>query len=511
MRGPSSSHTAAALRIGTMIRDLISGTPHRVIVEFDQNSSLATTYKGHGSAMGLIGGLLGMEMTNPDIINYMKLADENNMQVEFMITNYNADHPNTYKISVQDKKGKSFEIVAVSTGGGMVDIRKINDFPLSIKGDYYETLLFVDTGPDKSFEKIYNKISSLLPENNFQFIRKNDTQFLILIKTREMLPSELIEGLSSLGKVLSLNIIKPVLPVLSGNQGKLPFTTVNQMLDLSEKKRLEPWKLAVLYESVRAGYSEEKVFSLMKEIVIQIRKSIKEGLAGTNYEDRILGSQSHLIIEAQKRKRILGALNNRIIAYTSALMEMKSSMGVIVAAPTAGSCGVLGGSIIGADGKLSGNADKVTKAFLIAGMIGVFIADQYTFAAEEGGCQVECGAASSMAAAGLVQLMGGNTRMAVDAASMALQNMIGLICDPVADRVEVPCLGKNIMAATNALNSANMIMAGFEPVIPLDETIQAMKSVGKELPASLRCTGLGGLSLTPTAAKIYKKLIMKMK
>jgi len=455
-----------------MIRDLISGTPYRIIVEFDQNGSLATTYKGHGSAMGLIGGLLGMGMTNPDIINYMKLADASNMEVEFRITDYQTDHPNTYKISLLDREGKSFKIIAISTGGGIVDIREINGFPLSIKGDYYETLLFGDTGSDTSYKKIYDKISTLIQKSDFQFIRKDDSRFLVLIKT--------------------------------GN-----FTTTDQMLELSEKKGLEPWELAVLYESTRAGCSEERIFSLMKDMVIQIRKSIIEGLAGTKYEDRILDSQSHLIIEAEKKKQIPGTLNNRIIAYTSALMEMKSSMGIIVAAPTAGACGVLGGSILGMEGKLKGNADEVTKAFLIAGMIGVFIADQYTFAAEEGGCQVECGAASGMAAAGLVQLMGGTTRMAVNAASMALQNMIGLVCDPVADRVEVPCLGKNIMAATNALNSANMIMAGFDPVIPLNETIQAMKSVGKELPVSLCCTGLGGLSLTPTAAKIHRKLIMK--
>ena len=144
-------------------------------------------------------------------------------------------------------------------------------------------------------------------------------------------------------------------------------------------------------------------------------------------------------------------------------------------------------------------------------MIGVFIADKYTFAAESGGCQVECGAASAMTAAGLVQLMGGSARDAVNAASIALQNMLGLICDPVADRVEVPCLGKNILGADNALSSANMSIAGFDPVIPFDEVIDAMKSVGESLPSSLCCTGLGGLSVTPTALKIQQNLKLNLK
>jgi L-serine dehydratase len=111
-----------------------------------------------------------------------------------------------------------------------------------------------------------------------------------------------------------------------------------------------------------------------------------------------------------------------------------------------------------------------------------------------------------MAAAGLVQLIGGTARHAVNASSMALQNILGLVCDPVADRVEVPCLGKNIMGASNALNSANMSIAGFDPVIPLDEVIDAMKSVGDSMPSSLCCTGCGGLSVTPSAIRLHKKI-----
>ena len=127
------------------------------------------------------------------------------------------------------------------------------------------------------------------------------------------------------------------------------------------------------------------------------------------------------------------------------------------------------------------------------------------FSAEEYGCQVECGAASGMAAAALVQLMGGTARQALDAASMAIQNMIGLVCDPVADRVEVPCLGKNISAAVNAHASAIMAMAGYNAVIPLDEVIQTVEKVGSSMPACVRCTGLGGLSVTNTAVQIKKK------
>jgi len=153
--------------------------------------------------------------------------------------------------------------------------------------------------------------------------------------------------------------------------------------------------------------------------------------------------------------------------------------------------------------------DDITRAMLAGGVIGVFIAAHATFAAEVGGCQAECGSGSGMAAAALVTLAGGSTQQAVNAASMALQNILGMICDPVANRVEVPCLGKNVMAASNALACANMALADYDPVIHLDEVIQTMDEVGKVIPSALRCTALGGLSITKTSKEIEKRLAQK--
>jgi len=150
--------------------------------------------------------------------------------------------------------------------------------------------------------------------------------------------------------------------------------------------------------------------------------------------------------------------------------------------------------------------EAVAKAMLAAGLIGVFIATRSTFAAEVAGCQAECGTAASMAAAALVTLADGTTPQALAAASMALQNSLGWICDPVASRVEVPCLGKNVMAASNALACANMALADYDAVIPLDEVIETADRVGRSLPRELRCTALGGLSVTDTSKEIEKNL-----
>jgi L-serine dehydratase len=294
--------------------------------------------------------------------------------------------------------------------------------------------------------------------------------------------------------------------VLSRKEISVPFSTCEKMLRFGEDRQLDLWELAVHYESARGNLAHQAVFQMMHDIVCTMQQSIRDGVAGTVYDDRILGYQSGSFQAQMENQRLLDAgVLNRIILYVTAMMEVKSSMGLIVAAPTAGACAGLPGACIGAAEAMGLSTVEMTKALLAAGMIGVFIAVGATFAAEVGGCQAECGAGSGMAAAALVTLGSGSTRQAVAAASMALQNILGMVCDPVANRVEVPCLGRNVLAASNALACANMALADFNPVIPLDEVIEAMDQVGKSLPQELRCTALGGLSITPTSKAIERR------
>jgi L-serine dehydratase len=271
------------------------------------------------------------------------------------------------------------------------------------------------------------------------------------------------------------------------------------------------WELAARYEMARGGLTEQEVIQQMVGIVRILRKSIVEGVQGTHYEDRILGAQAPKMAQRLAAGGLLSSgLLDRIVLYVTSLMEVKSSMGVIVAAPTAGACAAFPASVIGACEELELDEEDMAKAMLAGGLIGIFIASAWTFAAEVGGCQAEGGSAACMAAAALCSIGGGNLTQSVAAASMALQNMIGLICDPVGRRVEVPCLGKNVMAAANALTSANMALSGFDAVIPLDEVIQTAKRVSEQMPRELRCTGLGGLAITPTALAIEQRLADKM-
>ncbi|OLS25381.1 MAG: L-serine dehydratase, alpha chain [Candidatus Heimdallarchaeota archaeon LC_2] len=270
---------------------------------------------------------------------------------------------------------------------------------------------------------------------------------------------------------------------------------------------MDLWELAVEYESIRGNISAQEVFNKMKNICKIMQESIIKGIEQTDYQDRILGYQSGVFKEKMENHGILElGLLNQIILNITAMMEVKSSMGVIVAAPTAGACATLPGALIGAANMMGMNEDDLIKAMLAASIIGIFIAIHSTFSAELGGCQSETGSAAGMAAAGLIHLGKGNLHQAISAASMTLQNTFGLICDPVGNRVEVPCLGKNVMGASNALSSANMALANFDAVVPLDEVIKAMNEVGKSIPRELRCTALGGLSITKTSKMIQKKL-----
>jgi L-serine dehydratase len=506
MRGPSSSHTAASHRIGSIIRQISKSAIRSSLIEFDRNGSLATTYEGQGSAMGLISGFLGISILDPDLLKYNDLARDQNMDIRFQITDFENTHPNTYKILIENNVGEKFSFIAVSTGGGMFGITRINKFEISIKGDYYETLICCCSDNFAEIQDLFSSLENNTGHSEIGLSPDNNNRYLIDIKSVKPVP-EMSDGLLNGYECIEwVRQIEPVMPILSGADEELPFSSIAEMLKLAEQTGIDLAELATKFETARAGIDSQKVHRLMRDIVLRIKTSLHAGLKGSIYNDRILGHQSHLILEAEKGKRIFPTPQNTIIAYVTALMETKSSMGIIVAAPTAGSSGVIGGAVFGVAAGYPEDIDSIVKAFLAAGLIGVFIADRYTFAAEEGGCQVECGAASCMAAAALVQFMGGTARQAVNAASMALQNMLGLICDPVANRVEVPCLGKNILGATNAISSANMSIAGFDPVIPLDEVIDAMRSVGESLPSSLCCTGLSGLSATPTALKLQEKL-----
>ena len=511
MRGPSSSHTAASVRIGNLSAGLLRDPVAEALIEFNTKGSLATTYRSQGSAIGLVAGFLGYDTKASEIITAEDEAAKKGMRITFSITDYEADHPNTYRISLKSTSGEIANLTAISTGGGMIEIIEINGFPVSINGDFYETLLQQSSPLN---QKSICVLQELEAKGLVDDVRISETAKGALVDIKSMAPlsENIIDTIQKHCEKAQIRWLRPVLPTLSRKNCTVPFLSAAEVIDAASKKQADLSELALLYESDRGACSKSEVWDKMASIVETMQTSIELGLQGTTYEDRILGPQSGKIQEAFTAGKVIPCeLINTVIACTMAMMEVKSSMGVIVAAPTAGACAVLPGSILGLAKVLHLTHEQCVKAMLAAGLIGVLIAERSTFSAEICGCQAECGVGSGMAAAGIVQMLNGNAEQAILAASMSLQNVLGMVCDPVANRVEVPCLGKNIMAAFNAIASANMALAGIDAVIPLDEVIQAMDAVGRSIPYELRCTGYGGLSKTPTSKKIEHQLIQKIK
>lgn len=501
MRGPSSSHTAASWRIAKCCLDILGEPLKNALIDFDKEGAWAPNFREQGTAMGIEAGLLGLDITDNRMKNTTEVATQNGISIRYEINSFPTKHANTVRLLLNGTQGKQIRVVAASLGGGSFEIQQINGNDVKLCGDYYELLVFEKVNAENA-----KKLKAEYPHLTTKTNSKN-SKSLLNIKSSKPYTTESINQIKEQLKTKELRLVNPVVPIISGNETENPLTTLPSLLVYAEKESLSLGELGLLYEQCQSGLSKKQLIHKMESIIEIIENSIELGLRGTTYQDRILHQQANLIEKAAKAGSIShNSLVNHLIANVTAIMESKSAMEVIVANPTAGSCGTVGGAIKAVAEDLNSSKDEIIKAYFAAGLAGVYFAQGPGFSAEEHGCQVECGAAGGMAAAGIVELFGGSAEQGIDAASMAIQNNIGMVCDPVADRVEVPCLGKNISAAMNALSSATMACSGFNTVIPYEEVIQTVSQVSKQMPSCVKCTGKGGLAITPSAIKLKMKL-----
>jgi L-serine dehydratase len=286
------------------------------------------------------------------------------------------------------------------------------------------------------------------------------------------------------------------------------FNTVKELIEIAEKKEISLAQVVIDREIEITELSEAEVREKMKETLEVMRESVKPALnQDIKSMSGLTGGDAKLVDQARKEgKSLVGDLFSRIIANTLAVSELNSAMGKIVACPTAGSCGIMPGSLLTLAEEYQFEEEKIIEALFVASGFGMVIAKQASVSGAAGGCQAECGSASAMTAAAITYLMGGSNQAVASAAAVALKNLLGLVCDPVAGLVEVPCIKRNAIGSSNAVTAAEMALAGVESVIPIDEVITAMKEVGDALPESLKETSCGGLAVTPTACRIKKEL-----
>lgn len=286
------------------------------------------------------------------------------------------------------------------------------------------------------------------------------------------------------------------------------YSTGKELLELANIKKARLSDIILENEIRISGRSEADIKELMRKRYNIMKDSAEKALL-TPQETvggMIAGDSRRLNEYTVSGKAISGDFMGKIMARALSCCEVNASMGRICAAPTAGSCGIVPAVIISVCEKLELDEDSAVKGLITCSGIGAIIVKHATVSGAEGGCQAECGAAAAMSAAAVVELAGGTPEMSLHAAAIALKNILGLVCDPVAGLVEVPCAKRNSSQAVNAVTSADLALAGIKSNIPFDEVVEAMYHVGKMLPYQLRETAIGGIAGSETAKKIAAKI-----
>ncbi len=288
----------------------------------------------------------------------------------------------------------------------------------------------------------------------------------------------------------------------------MSFQSLKEIVETAAEQKKSFFRIVLENDMSERMVSEEESFLTMRNMYETMRKADESYDGKMKSASGLVGSDGWKMEEAlQAGKTISGGFMGEVMIRALKMGESNACMKRIVAAPTAGSCGVMPAVFLTYQKYFSVSDEKMTEAMFTAAGIGTVIAERAFIAGATGGCQAEIGSASAMAAGGLAYLMGGKEQEIIHACAIALKSLLGLVCDPVAGLVEVPCVKRNVIGAVNAVTSADMAMAGIVSRIPPDEVIDAMRTIGMALPSSLKETGEGGLAATPTGAEIKKKLI----
>ena len=287
----------------------------------------------------------------------------------------------------------------------------------------------------------------------------------------------------------------------------LDYDSIAAICKAAEEKQIPISALVLSDQAEQMEIPKEDLYDRMKESLHVMQEAVKEGknpkLRSTS---GLTGGDAAKMEAYAAGGGITGSFLNHAMARAIAVSEYNAAMGKIVASPTAGSCGILPGTVISMleEGRCDEHA--AVMALFTAGAVGMVIARNASIAGAQGGCQAECGSASAMAAAALVELLGGTPGQAAHACAMAIKNQLGLVCDPVAGLVEIPCIKRNVSGIAIAFTSAEMALAGVESKIPVDECVLAMRQVGDMLPCSLKETSQAGLAATPTGIRLKKQV-----
>lgn len=503
MVGPSSSHTAGALRCARVAAALVGGEVARA--RFVLWNSFAHTYRGHGTDRALVAGVLGLDADDERIRDAFELAAARGLSFGFEVAGDDeALHPNTVEIALTARDGTRVEVIGESLGGGRVRISRINGVGVDLSGLY--TTLFVahrdapgalaaltgalaGAGMNIAFCRTYRAEQGGRAYTVFE--TDGAAEAAVLPEVRGL---ELVDWAAFIELPGSITAHGPGVSVPE------VFGDAAQLLDACRRRGAAIGEVmlereAALRGAAAAAASMRRVIEVMREETRAPIEHPERSLGG------FIGGEAAGVAAAGRKLAdpLMGRVQTEAVARAMAVLERSASMGVIVAAPTAGSSGIVPGSVLALAGHLGSGDAEVSSALFAAAAVGLILTTNACVAGAEGGCQAEVGSAAAMAAAALVQLMGGAPGQALDAASLALSNLLGLVCDPVGGLVEVPCQTRNAIGVAAAFSAAQLALSGVASLVPFDEMARVMLAVGRALPASLRETARGGIAQAPSA------------
>lgn len=496
MVGPSSSHTAGALRIAQLAASLC----HDEIasVDFTLYNSFAQTYRGHGTDRALVGGLLGMHTDDPRIRNSFALARERSISWTFTLAPDGTGlHPNTVDIAITCRDGKRTSVRGESVGGGRIHISRINGVDVDVTGRM-PTLVVEHRDVPGMLALMTTALGSA--GVNIAYMSSYRTEpgqtAYAVFETDTPVPTAAVATIAAQPNVMDAYevSIPGSAEVPAELQTPYDFVSGSTLLALCEEHQagigdiMRRREVALCGETATAATMDRTIQTMRDEVHAPLDhpQSSLGGLIG--------GEAKAFNATRGTNLSICGDALSAAVAYAMATLERSAAMGVIVAAPTAGSSGVVPGCLIALQEARGFDDETLANALYTAAAVGAIIEHSASVSGAEGGCQAEVGTASAMAAAAITFLLGGSPRESLTAASIAIANLLGLVCDPVRGLVEIPCQVRNAIGAANAFTAAQMARGPMAFAIPFDEVVSAMDEVGRALPASLRETAQGGLA-----------------
>ena len=503
MVGPSSSHTAGALRCARVAASLLEGRIVRV--RFSLWNSFAHTYHGHGTDRALVAGILGLDTDDERIRDAFDLARDAGLEFEFSEAGDDTSvHPNTVDIDMESERGQRCQVRGESLGGGKMRISRIDGVGVDITGAY--ATLFV---AHRDAPGILASLTHLLAmaDVNIAFCRTYRTeqggQAYSVFETDgapddSVLP--MIRRIRDVSFATFISVPGSASSVSPGVTAAELFDDGAQLLDACAERGLSIGGVMELRERGLSG--AERARGAMRRVIEVMREETSAPIAAPARSlGGFIGGEARLGSEGATSWAgpLMGAVQTDAVARAMAVLERSAAMGVIVAAPTAGSAGVVPGCVLAVADAVGADDDAVASALWCAAAIGLNIQTHACVAGAEGGCQAEVGSAAAMAAAALVELLGGTPEQALCASSLAISNLLGLVCDPVGGLVEVPCQARNAIGVAAAFSAAQLSLSGVKWLVPFDQVVAAMAEVGHALPSRLRETARGGLAATPAA------------